>query len=82
MIMRHKPIGLMLRRSGRRIEWLAALLLLAMPSHAWAQAAAAPPQPTHGGRSAANWLGYLLIFVLLIIVAFVSLIPSKRGHQD
>ena len=60
---------------------LAALGLLALPSTVWAQTEA-PPQPTHGGKSAASWIGYLLIFVMLVLVVFVSLIPSKRGHQD
>ena len=28
------------------------------------------------------WLGYLVMFGLLTAVILVSLMPSKRGHQD
>ena len=28
------------------------------------------------------WLGFLVMFVLLAIVVAVSLMPSKRSHQD
>ena len=28
------------------------------------------------------WLGYLVMFGLLTAVMLVSLMPSKRGHQD
>ncbi len=33
-------------------------------------------------RAPPVWLGYLVIFVLLVVVLAVSLMPSKRGHQD
>ena len=66
---------------ARRVELLAAAALLAVPSSLWAQAAP-PPQPTTAGRAWSNAIGYVLIFTMLVIVVFVSLIPSKRGHQD
>ena len=28
------------------------------------------------------WLGYLVMFLLLAVVMAISLMPSKRGHQD
>ena len=40
-----------------------------------------PPTPTLNSSSAI-WLGYLIMAVLMIAVVAVSLMPSKRGHQD
>lgn len=56
----------------------ATLLTLCWPALALA---AAPPQPALR-KSAPVWLGYLVMFVLLLGVVLVSLLPSKRGHQD
>ena len=42
---------------------------------------AAPPQPALS-RSAPVWIGFFFMVILLTIVLGVSLIPSKRGHQD
>jgi heme exporter protein D len=39
------------------------------------------PQPRLT-RSPPVWLGYLITVVLLAVVMAVSLMPSKRGHQD
>jgi hypothetical protein len=44
-------------------------------------ASTAPPQPAIR-RGTPAWLGYLVMFVLLSIVITVSLMPSKRSHQD
>ena len=41
-----------------------------------------PPQPAPSGSSAAPWVGFLFMGVLLALVLGVSLMPSKRGHQD
>jgi membrane protease YdiL (CAAX protease family) len=58
--------------------WLLALL---GPAVAFAQRASTPEQPSL--RNAPKpWLGYLIMVVLLAIVMVVSLMPSKRGHQD
>jgi hypothetical protein len=54
---------------------------LICPAVALAQRAEAPPQPSLSG-SPPVWLGYLIMFVLLAVVLAVSLMPSKRGHQD
>ena len=40
-----------------------------------------PPQPTLA-RGAAPWVGYAVMFLLVALVLGVSLLPSKRGHQD
>ncbi|MCH8152156.1 MAG: hypothetical protein IH830_07270 [Planctomycetes bacterium] len=49
------------------------------PAIAWAQQTVDPPTLR---RSQPVWLGYLIIVVLLALVMLVSLMPSKRGHQD
>ncbi len=36
----------------------------------------------HLRRGPPVWLGYLVMFGLLTAVMLVSLMPSKRGHQD
>ncbi|MHC4079807.1 MAG: hypothetical protein ACYS15_06250 [Planctomycetota bacterium] len=56
-----------------------ALALLA-PAVAWAQDNV-PPPPTLS-RTPKPWLGFLVMFLLLVLVLGVSLMPSKRGHQD
>ncbi len=62
-------------RLGLTILTLAVLLT---PATVWAQAAPTPqirnvPKP---------WVGLMFIFLLLAIMLAVSLMPSKRGHQD
>ncbi len=42
----------------------------------------APPQPSPTQSSAAPWVGFMFMGVLLALVLGVSLMPSKRGHQD
>jgi hypothetical protein len=56
-------------------------LLLCWPAISLAQSAEAPPQPALS-KTPPVWLGYLVMFVLLGVVLAVSLMPSKRGHQD
>jgi hypothetical protein len=56
-----------------------ALVVTLWPAIVWAQQAA--PQPTLR-KSPAPWLGMLVMFLLLAIVLGISLMPSKRGHQD
>ncbi len=50
------------------------------PVVAWAQTEGVP-QPTLN-RGSPVWLGYLVMILLLAVVVAVSLMPSKRGHQD
>ena len=33
-------------------------------------------------RAPAPWVGFIVMFLLLALVLGVSLMPSKRGHQD
>lgn len=74
-----------LRSTGltRRLSLLTAALTLAfMHTAAWAQqSSAAAPQPSLQ-KSPPVWLGLLVIFLLLVAVVMVSLMPSRRGHQD
>ncbi len=56
-----------------------ALALLA-PAVAWAQDNV-PPPPTLS-RTPKPWLGFVVMFLLVALVLGVSLMPSKRGHQD
>ncbi len=69
-----------LRTFSRVTSALAYALLLVAPIVAHAQVTA-PPQPTLN-RSPAAWIGYMIMIVLLAMVIVVSLLPSKRGHQD
>jgi hypothetical protein len=48
------------------------------PAVAWANV---PPSPSLS-RTPAAWVGFAFMFVLLALVLGVSLLPSKRGHQD
>jgi hypothetical protein len=60
---------------------LAVLVFVAVtcwPAVAWA---AAPPTPGLR-RSIPAWLGLAVMFVLVATILALSLMPSKRGHQD
>jgi len=62
---------------------MAAIWLLAVfsPAVVLAQGTSTPDQPSL--RNAPKpWMGYLIIVVLLAVVMAISLMPSKRGHQD
>jgi drug/metabolite transporter (DMT)-like permease len=65
---------------GRFVSAIAVVFAALWPAIALAQAA--PPQPQPFKQSPPVWLGYLVIFVLLAMVVSVSLMPSKRSHQD
>ena len=76
-------------RQGRRLlsragagtfAALALSCLFVAPLSAWAQQAA-PPSPSLR-RAPAPWIGFAVIFVLLVLVLAVSILPAKRGHQD
>ena len=55
--------------------------MLMFTAAAWAQNSQAAPQPTLQ-KSPPVWLGLLVIFIMLVLVISVSLMPSRRGHQD
>ena len=44
--------------------------------------ATAPPQPSPLQSAAPPWVGFFFMGLLLALVLGVSLMPSKRGHQD
>ncbi len=58
-----------------------ALCAIAAAAGVWAQEGSAPPQPNLT-KSAPAWLGFMVMVILLALVLGVSLLPSKRGHQD
>ena len=41
----------------------------------------APPQPNLT-KTPPVWIGFVFMVILLALVLGVSLMPSKRGHQD
>ena len=55
------------------------LAVCIMASPVWAQTAA--PQPTLR-KAPAAWIGMAFMFVMLAIVVAISIMPSKRSHQD
>ena len=57
------------------------VLLAADPNVAIAQATDAPPQPVLR-QSPPQWLGLGIMFILFVIVLFLSLMSSKRSHQE
>lgn len=69
-----------LNRGLTRLSCLMVLVVVVlMPAIALAQEV--PPAVTLR-RHPPVWLGYLVMFVLMAIVIVVSLMPSKRSHQD
>jgi hypothetical protein len=73
----------MIMLRSRRITTLTlhalAVLAATLPvSHALAQAAPTPSVT----RTPETWIGYAIVFGLFVIVVAVSLMPSKRSHQD
>jgi len=41
-----------------------------------------PPSPSQNQNAPAVWMGMLLMFIVVAIIVSVSMMPSKRGHQD
>ena len=66
-------------RRSLPVMLVGAALLLA-PEIAVAQDSA-PPQP-QVSKTAPVWLGYAAMFLTLALLVGVSLMPSKRAHQD
>ncbi len=56
------------------------LSVLAWPALALAQPSAAPSAELQ--KEPKIWFGYLIIFVFFAAIIVVSLMPSKRSHQD
>ncbi len=56
-----------------------ALTTLLAPVSVWCQNNA--PMPVLQ-RQSPVWVGYLVMFLLMTMVVVVSLMPSKRSHQD
>jgi hypothetical protein len=75
----------MLHRMSHPIRWTRRILTVALGvlAVAWPAVAlaAAPPTPALR-RSSPVWLGYAVMFLLALVVLAISLMPSKRGHQD
>jgi len=59
---------------------LAVMIIAFVPAEVWAQAAP-PPQPVLK-RSQPVWVGFAVMFFLMALVLGVSLLSSKRSHQD
>lgn len=64
--------------SGVRVVVIAAAILV--PAAVVCAQGEVPAPQLHRGPPI--WLGYLVMFGLLTAVMLVSLMPSKRGHQD
>jgi len=67
---------MMQRMTGTRLRQLivSGLAMLAGPSSALAQGTRMPQNT--------GWVTVIIIFVLIACVVTVSMISSKRGHQD
>ncbi|MDG2292249.1 MAG: hypothetical protein P8L37_06290 [Phycisphaerales bacterium] len=73
-----------------RLRTIVSSLLLLGCSTAYAVAAQAPaanavlPPPTPGSNrdAPAAWVGMLLMFIIVAIIITISMMPSRRGHQD
>jgi hypothetical protein len=59
---------------------ISAATTIFLPAVCWAQTVAVPEPTLH--RTSAVWLGYAVMFALAAVVIAVSLMPSKRSHQD
>ena len=65
----------------RRVRTILFMLLSSPLISTIAIGATAPPEPSLR-RPPATWVGYALMFVFLVIIISISLMSSKRGHQD
>jgi hypothetical protein len=70
----------LVKRFFARISMVGVVSMAALwPAIALAQSAAPSPKLQ---KVPPVWLGYLVMFLLLAVVLAISLMPSKRGHQD
>ena len=58
------------------------LFAVATPFMCTAITLAQSAPPPNARKVPPVWLGYLIIFVLAVLVLLVSMMPSKRSHQD
>lgn len=42
----------------------------------------APPQPAANKNTPAVWVGILVMLVIVGVILTISLMPSRRSHQD
>ncbi|MSR70117.1 MAG: hypothetical protein EXS17_07220 [Phycisphaerales bacterium] len=69
-------------RRGVQVIALATALLLSSPlAHAQDAESNAPRHPAVRNLSAA-WVGYAAMALIVGLVITISLMPSKRGHQE
>jgi hypothetical protein len=79
------PHGIMLtqRRIARRVKHQSLRLLTLAAPFIWTAVTMAQSAPQPSARKVPpTWIGYLVIFGLLVLVLLVSMMPSKRTHQD
>ena len=69
-----------LRRLSCRVG-VAVMMAVAILAPAIAFAQEGPPSPSLR-RYPPAWVGFFVMFVLLAVIVTISLMPSKRGHQD
>jgi hypothetical protein len=41
-----------------------------------------PPAPGSNQNTPAAWIGMLLMFIIVAAIIGISMMPSRRGHQD
>ena len=41
-----------------------------------------PPNPNQNQNAPAVWVGMLLMFIIVAVIVSISMMPSRRGHQD
>ena len=70
------PLGMQRMRT-----MLCACLCTPIVSSVVSAATSVPPEPTLR-KSPAAWVGFVLMFLFFGVVIGISLMSSKRGHQD
>ena len=64
-------------------RWLACTGMLLAAEVATAMPAGfAPPQPANNKNTPAVWVGILVMLVIVGVILTISLMPSRRSHQD
>ncbi len=67
--------NLLFRAKLRLIRACLLTLGVLLPAEAWAQ-------PVNAAREGNSWIGLVVAVVLALIIAVVSFMSPKRGHQD